>query len=481
MSNLKAQQTTGLAQWVVPAAKKRKVATGPKQVRENFENISYRRDGSLSPTNSNSTGQSNNTLAFNDSSILESSILEELEDDQQQQQLNQRYSNNNRFSSSNNKHKTVAISHQICQTISTFVEAHLDDLTERQNLINQSKSMLSLPSNCELNPLLIAQKDLVRLKVRNEQTKAIGTIKQLNNYLRECSHIKCQSELGVYLVDDETSNRLSVLRTNIIQALNDFVLMNSDLDIPLDELDELNPRDYDFCTDVITTSSSSDASLISASQRLPGRRPRRGQAMLSSSSWSNCDSSLRDGNSIETRVSSLVDISEESDGFEANSLDLSKQKSTNNVKQQQQQSKLINLQTETELFERRRREIERLERDTGELRQLFTDFYSLIESQGGQVNSIEENIILAHSHINEGHHHLNKAIKSLAVLLPVTGCITGALIGGPLGLLVGGKVGGITIGCASSLIGLLSSVSAQRLCSDSASSSSSAPANVKSD
>lgn len=80
------------------------------------------------------------------------------------------------------------------------------------------------------------------------------------------------------------------------------------------------------------------------------------------------------------------------------------------------------------------------------------------------IDSIEDNIIAADCQVNTAHVHLKQAIcpKTLGVLVPVAGCITGALVGGPLGFVIGGKLCGLTVGCVSSIICLFSSIEAQR-------------------
>jgi len=311
-----------------------------------------------------------------------------------------------------------------CKTLCTFAQYHLKELQEHQRLIARTRAnLLSTHAHNQQDALSMSRYDTSKLKVRGQQIKAIETIKQLTNYLKELTHLKrhFESEATNGPMHDEALNKVSDIRAEIIQALNNFVLENSDIDFPIDS----EEFDYDLCIDARV----------------------RDQNYL--------DPSGQHQSKIETSISSKK-VSQEEDA--PHSL-LGSSEDTS----QFQQVLAAQSQDQKGNLERYRREIQKLERDTMELRRLFSDFYVLVKTQEEQIDSIEGNIMVAHHHIYEGQHNLSRTMKSLTILVPVTGCMAGALIGGPIGVAVGGKLGGLTVGCVTSLLGLVSTYGAQRL------------------
>lgn len=302
----------------------------------------------------------------------------------------------------------------LLRTISAFAEGHLRELEEHQKAINKARSLgtATAASAARTQP---ADSDTVRSKieVRDEQTKAIETIRQLTNYYKELTLLLKQCDAQRDKVDEETINKLSDLRSEIIHAINEFVLANDDIDLPISDLDD---SDYDYC--------------FGAREALHDRTNLQQQ----------------------THLANQCNVVDE----QSMALDNSYSESINN------QQLVTTIDDQSMALEKRRREVLKIERDTEELKRLFTDFFTLVKAQGEQVDSIENNIVIATNRINEGHRNVNKAMKSLTVIMPVTGCIAGALVGGPLGLALGGKLGGITVGCVTSLVGLVSSIGAQR-------------------
>lgn len=312
----------------------------------------------------------------------------------------------------------------LLRTISAFVEGHLEELKEHQKSINKARLNSATQTGSTIRTQLDCdttvagnRPDVTKLKVRDEQTKAIETIKQLTNYFRELTYLIKQCDAQKDRVDEETINKLSDLRSEITQAVNDFVLANSDIDLPILEFDD---SEYDYCV---------------------GAR----EAPLDRSTPQPVYSVNHPSGIVV--VDELVALD--------NSCDPESPARNN-------QQLVTTIDDQSIVLEKRRREIQKIERDTEELKRLFTDFYSLVKAQGEQVDSIENNIVIATHRISEGHRNMNKAMKSLTVIMPVTGCIAGALVGGPLGLALGGKMGGITVGCVTSLVGLMSSYSAHR-------------------
>lgn len=305
----------------------------------------------------------------------------------------------------------------LLRTISAFVDGHLRELEEHQRSINKARSAtqsITAPRTQLDSDTNGGRVDVTKLKVRDEQTKATEAIKQLTNYFRELTHLINQCDAQKDRVDEETLNKLSDMRSEIIQAVNDFVLANSDIDLPILEFDD---SDYDYC--VGAREALLDRGQISQQVYSVNQQP-----------ITVCDQLMAVEDSYPESVND--------------------------------HQLVTTIDDQSIVLEKRRREIQKIERDTEELKRLFTDFYTLVKAQGEQVDSIENNIVIATHRINEGHRNVNKAIKSLTVIMPVTGCIAGALIGGPLGLALGGKMGGITVGCVTSLVGLVSSYGAQR-------------------
>lgn len=316
----------------------------------------------------------------------------------------------------------------LCRTIGTFVEQHLKDLQEHQRLIDNVRSSLhnnSYDHQELIDSGLISQQELTKIRVRDEQIKAIETIKQLTSYLRELSRIKSQYDSSQEdQADDEIVNTISEQRMEIIQALNDFVLCNSDIDVPICTTSDIH--EYDLCID--------------AKKMIP--YPLNGEK--SRANYSNIHYISQDAARQQTEgLLADFDEPEDLDGHEQT------------VAETQSDGNLLKL-------EKRKKEMEKLCKDTIELRRLFSDFYNLIKTQGEQMDTIEENIVIATQKIREGQQNINRARRGMTVLMPMTGCITGALLGGPIGLVIGSKVGGLSIVCVASLVGLISSYSAHR-------------------
>lgn len=343
----------------------------------------------------------------------------------------------------------------IYKTICVIVEQYLTELRQHQKQINLARSrLLRRAYHSSTDESFIAHNDISRLRVRDEQTKAIETIKQLTNYLKELSTLRRHENEELDSVSEGIHNKLSDLRNDIIHTLNDFVIANSDIDIPI--VDPEDPtseeRDYDLCIEAQRSlrdnqiaNRSGDSKVLSASSA--------GSSSIYVTTKTTTTTTTK-SNETNFRPLAAKNCNTLSDEFQSSEEPNCDDK-----------HKLLAIHDDYQVIElnKRRREILKLEKNTVELRNLFVDFYNLVKTQGEQVDTIEDNLVIAAQHISEGRNHLQpRPIKGLTVLIPMTGCITGALIGGPIGFILGGKLGGVTIICATSLLGLLSSLGAQK-------------------
>lgn len=329
------------------------------------------------------------------------------------------------FCAPDGQSQAIILDKNLCRTLSMIVTENIKELGKHQVDIGRARMKLvnsDSHDSAYKSGNFITHNDILRLQVRDEQTKAIETIKQLNNYLGVTSTLKRQIELNdnKSLSEDVYTN-ISDLRANIIQALNDFVLANSDVDVPIIDTIDPNFREYDLCFDVSREFGSNSLTESQRTNRTDGNQ--------SSKEYRNNEP--------------LVVISDENFEIE----------NSNQVIQTNSENRHLDL-------EKRRKEISKLERDTVELRKLFSDFYNLVKVQGETLDTIEDNIVVATHRVVEGRNNIGKV--KVSALVPVTGCITGALIGGPIGFIVGGKIGTISIICATTLLGLLSSLGAQK-------------------
>lgn len=411
---------TTRAQWVVPKRQSGTVSSAPGEIRKSKFRVEQA-DPLLS-----------RRQPFQDlnSQASSSSVITYTSDESRYQRLT--------HTDSDKRADKDHIDGALCKTICIIVEQYLKELREHQRQIDSARSKLakrSHHSNDELDSNFIGHKDVNKLRVRDEQTKAIDTIKQLTNYLKELSTIKRQESGTTDLVSEQMYDKLSDLRNEIIHTLNDFVLSNSDIDVPIVGPDDAasKGRGNDLCVEASSNREPIGITQESCNsnhhqERRLNQQPIRGPLSNHSSN------SLTSPNEPdpETNCGDKYKLSTIHDDHQLNE------------------------------FDRRRREIHQLERDTVELRNLFVDFYNLVNIQGEQVDNIEDNFANAAQQVSEGKNHLEQSMKGLTVLLPMTGCITGALIGGPIGFIVGGKLGGVTMICATSLLGFLSSLGIQR-------------------
>ncbi|XP_076137289.1 syntaxin-17 [Alosa pseudoharengus] len=94
-----------------------------------------------------------------------------------------------------------------------------------------------------------------------------------------------------------------------------------------------------------------------------------------------------------------------------------------------------------------------LEEDLQELSGLVNEFALLVHSQQEKIDSIEENVSVAASNVEEGARSLGKAASSGLAVLPVCGALVGGVLGGPLGLLAGFKLVGVASAIGGGILG----------------------------
>lgn len=299
----------------------------------------------------------------------------------------------------NNEGQAKYINLSIERTVGIIVDEHLAKLNAHQTQIKLARKQLKNSTSTTHDENYITTSCFLKLKLRDEQTKSIATIKQLKNDVKELNILEEQCRTLGIATGKESLNRLSKVRKQLIDATASFMNSNKDIKEPCQTGEQI-------CDDLKMESNR--------------------QINPNYSQGSNRNF-FRDNTNLENL---LVD-----------------EDSCDKIESQTSEKKIEFSLQEIQM-------IKKLERDTIELRRLFQEFAEITQNQGVMTDMIQHNIITANHHINEGHHHLNKSMKSISVLVPVTGCLTGALIGGPLGLILGGKTMALTIGCLSTLLGL---------------------------
>ncbi|KAI4881555.1 hypothetical protein NFI96_014887 [Prochilodus magdalenae] len=96
---------------------------------------------------------------------------------------------------------------------------------------------------------------------------------------------------------------------------------------------------------------------------------------------------------------------------------------------------------------------ESLEEDLLELNGLVNEFSSLVHAQQEKIDSIEANVSVAATNVEEGTRSLGKAARSSLAVLPVAGAVVGTVLAGPVGLLAGFKVAGLAAAVGGGLLG----------------------------
>lgn len=394
--------TTSRARWIVPPAQVSAKTTDDQKKRRALQSVNTQNVQGTYIDNPNYS-RSN---SHNDSGFSETSARSRDED----------------------KDSSRALDLSTCKTLSIFIREHLKELREHQQSISQARSNMANFSN---DGKYISRHDIPKLRVRDQQIRAIETIQQLTNYLREISLLMREkyTEFAKDSVCEEIFTTMEELRSEIIYSLNDFVLSNNDIDVPIIDLDDIQKSDYDLCIDAHSKALAEMSDSFADNVENIERRQYR---------TASC--SMDDEHVIVISHENTPD--ERGVGRQA----------------LQQADLAINEQS----LDTRRKEIEKLQRDTLELRRLFSDFYELVKIQGEQLSTIEDNIVIAARHIGDGQQNLHRTVRNLNVIIPVTGCMAGAIIGGPVGLALGGKIGAISMLCGASLLGLMSSYGAQR-------------------
>lgn len=122
---------------------------------------------------------------------------------------------------------------------------------------------------------------------------------------------------------------------------------------------------------------------------------------------------------------------------------------------------LKSVDRDRKMVEENNTEIEFIEKDLVELKEVMQDIGLVVSSQGEEINEAEENVDQADTNIMEGTKVLEKADekasairhKKIAAKVMVTaiGAGIGALVAGPVGFAISLKIGAITTGLGTAL------------------------------
>lgn len=95
--------------------------------------------------------------------------------------------------------------------------------------------------------------------------------------------------------------------------------------------------------------------------------------------------------------------------------------------------------------------VQLLEQNTEELVGIFHDLQGYVQAQQTQLDTIEDNLVMAEHHTFEGVNELQKAQKISYLSMPLIGGLIGTAVGGPLGLLAGSGVA-FVVGSVAGLV-----------------------------
>lgn len=325
---------------------------------------------------------------------------------------NERYTHSHEKANQKNSQSQTKFVKLSIDRIINIVDEHLAQLGEHHKQIKLAKNKLQSSVNfeCDISGGVSSRTENLRWQVRDEQTKAIKTIKQLTNDLKELEGLEQRCKALCLTLDENTTQRLEKIRRVLVETTENFISSNKDIGNPIKN------------TDIVEAKSVNQRFLRQINQN----------SFMGSTSQIQIVNSDNEDECDKRQVELLNNISKE-----------------------------VHCREDTENRIKALQMIEKIERDTVELKRLFQEFSEVIVEQGRQTNSIEQNIVLASQHVNEGRQHLNDAAK-LALIVQLTGCISGALIGGPLGFLLGGKLCGATFCGLSGIFGLVISSKAKR-------------------
>ncbi|XP_054750090.2 syntaxin-17-like [Lytechinus pictus] len=233
-------------------------------------------------------------------------------------------------------------------------------------------------------------------KLRVEQINARRTVQQLKANVREMEKVRLQvNEDDLKSFDDQ----VSPVKEEVIQAVVKVIELCGVETSPLDP--------------PVMTQSLTD-SLLSTDEGLRSRF--RHSNSLGASSHSS---------SMESSDAVPENLSQESS--EAHHL----------LQQQEQQQTQEDMMPSQQVQD----SWDMLKNELVELNSLTHEFAAQVQAQQEQVDSIQNNIQVAHTNIKTGVKHLLKASTYKAAMLPIGGALLGGIVGGPVGIVAGMKVG----------------------------------------
>nr|XP_054750090.1 syntaxin-17-like [Lytechinus pictus]XP_054750095.1 syntaxin-17-like [Lytechinus pictus] len=233
-------------------------------------------------------------------------------------------------------------------------------------------------------------------KLRVEQINARRTVQQLKANVREMEKVRLQvNDDDLKSFDDQ----VSPVKEEVIQAVVKVIELCGVETSPLDP--------------PVMTQSLTD-SLLSTDEGLRSR--------------------FRHTNSLE--ASSHSSSMESSDAIPEN-LSQESSEAHHPLQQQEQQQTQEDMMPSQQVQD----SWDMLKNELVELNSLTHEFAGQVQAQQEQVDSIQNNIQVAHTNIQTGVKHLLKASTYKAAMLPIGGALLGGIVGGPVGIVAGMKVG----------------------------------------
>ncbi|KAL5258285.1 hypothetical protein ACHWQZ_G008950 [Mnemiopsis leidyi] len=94
-----------------------------------------------------------------------------------------------------------------------------------------------------------------------------------------------------------------------------------------------------------------------------------------------------------------------------------------------------------------------LQQDIQDVAEIMTNLSKLVQTQGENINTIEQNVEKAQVETRQGLLEIIRARRAKFASVPVAGAVVGCIVGGPLGMLVGFKVAGVVTAALGTFVG----------------------------